>query len=308
MMIRSNNFVFLFHLPLLEPKEIQKRNERGKRWYSLVPAPSRRSERTRKTWSSSAPTSFASLLGQSCVRAGSSDTVCSSPRAQFNTAMWRVQDAIRQARRLSHLEHIDSMHASLLQREREPFLRPCPNSGKYLTVGGLSGRMMLVSWLFSESANLNLSLSTPCLSVSYLERLLGRVHVPLCSAQDHAATCLLIAIKMEEVGGDAMEKPDDMEIRVCLKREVFVLETLEWNLVAPTSYTFLCVYGESVWLPHPGRQCACNYLKHMLMCKRTPSSSPVAGQIVQILFCTILWKKCSNYRRPREQISYSEHS
>lgn len=163
------------------------------------------------------------------------------------------------------------MHASLLQREREPFLRPCPNLGKYLTVGGLSGRMMLVSWLFLEGANLSLNISTPCLSVGYLERLLARVRVPLCSAQDYAAACLLIAIKMEEVGGDAMEKPDDMEPRVCLEREVFVLQALEWNLVAPTSYTFLCVYSERVWLPYPGRQCACNYLKHMLMCKRTTS-------------------------------------
>lgn len=185
--------------------------------------------------------------------------------------MWRVQDAIRQSRRLSAREHLNSLHLRQLQLERDPSLRPSFNAYKYVPVGGLTGRLMLVSWLFREATNLSLSPSTSALAVTYLERVLARVHLPLCSAQDFAATCLLIAIKMEEVGGDAMEAPDEMTVEISLELEVYVLQSLQWKLVCPTAYTFLCMYGERVWLPRPARKCAYNQLKHILLCKLSAS-------------------------------------
>lgn len=171
------------------------------------------------------------------------------------------------SRRKAHLQLVNSMYKAQLALERRLDFRPMFDLRKYNSLGGRTGRTMLVSWLFEESAALHLSLSTTCLSISFLERVLGKIPVSLRLAQSYAATCLLIAMKMEETGGDAMDVPERVREHVSLPWEIHTVQALQWKLVTPTVYTFLCMFAQRVWLPPAGRLCAERYLKSVLLRK-----------------------------------------
>lgn len=170
-------------------------------------------------------------------------------------------------RRRVHLQLANSIYEAQLALERKIDLRPVFDLSKYNTLGGHTGRAMLVSWILEESSALHLTLSTACLSVSLWERVLGKRQVSLRRSQSYAACCLLIAMKMEETGGDAMEIPERLQAHVSVWLEIEVARALQWKLIAPTVYTFLCIFAKRVWLPPSARACAERYLKSVLLRK-----------------------------------------
>lgn len=181
--------------------------------------------------------------------------------------MWRLQDARRHHRRVSAHEHLQTLHRHDLTRERLPHLRP---SAPLRRPAGAPVRRLLISWLFAESSALALHPATPALAASYLDRLLPLPRAPLPRAQPLAAACLLLAAKLSEVGGDAIDVAYRLSVRVALPLELLALDLLRWDLVAPTPYTFLVFFARRVWLPAAARAAAAAHLNRALLCTFPP--------------------------------------
>lgn len=182
--------------------------------------------------------------------------------------MWRIVDVVRAEHRRSHIDFLNSIYCAQLQREKHLQFKPYNSRRKYVNLGGEVGRTMLISWLFNEGDKLQLNISTSFLSVSYLERLLSTERVPLSTAQDLASACLIVAIKLAQVGGDVMDLPDPSEIPVKPALELRILQELSWDLIQPTACTFLGMFGERIWLPHHSRKRGLQYLRYILSCKK----------------------------------------
>lgn len=177
--------------------------------------------------------------------------------------MWRLRDAARLSRRQAHIELAHSVYVSYLAQEKKPEFRPIHDMRKYVSIGGETGRSMLTSWLFRETERLDLAFDTACLAVSFLERIFNVVQIPLSSAHQYASTCLLIAIKLEESGGDGMQIPDDIDVDHQV--ELYTVNKLQWKLIAPTASTFLRIFAHRIWLPSPSSHNAHHYLTCILI-------------------------------------------
>lgn len=187
---------------------------------------------------------------------------------KLETIMWKLVDEQRQQRRQSEVAQQAATHSALLVLETKSELRPCTINPTALRPRHSSdmARRMLLNWLFSESLNLQLQPDTICLAVDYFDRLLCRTSMPVTKAQDVAAICLHLAMKMSEVGSEDMDTPPGPGGQLKLQLEMFVLQTLQWQLVVPTVYTFLVLYIESFWIPLQGRVRAFKYLKDVVLC------------------------------------------
>lgn len=183
-------------------------------------------------------------------------------------AMWRLKDATcREYRRQTTVQLHDVLMGHLW-RERAQDTRPDP---AYLTRRqkgsfGAQGRTMLVRWVFAEATALSLSAATAVTAVSYLDRVLSEVAVPLGNVQEVAATCLHLARKILETGGDAMDVVVSPDSLLNPPLEMLTLQLLKWKLIAPTAHTFLSIFFELYWIPTEARALALVILKCALPC------------------------------------------
>lgn len=205
--------------------------------------------------------------------------------------MWRIHDATRMNRRHIHVQLANSIYKSQLALERRPELRPVFDLSKYNALGGHTGRALLVSWIFEETAVSHLTLSTACLTVSLLERVLSKRRVSLHHAQSIAACCLLIAMKLEETGGDAMEIPESVQVHVDVWMEIRIGKALQWNIITPTIHTFLCIFAKRVWLPPGCRARAERYLKSVLLRKFWTINLLLSSCVFLRVCCTSLYSQ-----------------
>lgn len=186
----------------------------------------------------------------------------------FNIDMkeWELVDEARRKQRLSELAFRTSVYEAMLRWEKLEHWRPKKNQNSYHFMGGYVGRGMLISWIFEECRNQELQPSTACLAVNYFDRVISLSHVDMNMGRQVAVVCLLLGTKMNEVGGDGMNIPVFPNFVPNKELEMMTLKMLEWNLVVPTPYTFLSIYGEKLWLPQFSRERAFQYLQHMTLC------------------------------------------
>lgn len=181
--------------------------------------------------------------------------------------MWQLLDEKRKQRRLSHLAVRDAVYTSALRREQQVYLSASLTEAAYRVIGGHTGRASLITWIYDAAAVHRLRPSTVFLAADFLDRTLSEVRVVFSAARHIAAACVLLAVKLDEVGGDAMELPGFLDVPNIARIELKVLQTLKWNLAVPTAFTFLAMYCDRFWIPPSALERALVHLQNMIMCK-----------------------------------------
>lgn len=134
-------------------------------------------------------------------------------------------------------------------------------------IGGQFGRTSIVAWLMRIADEQNVSEECTFLALSYLEGYLIKRPVSFSVVQNFAGACLILACKMvyrEFRPRLAITFP---RLRANLFTELSTLDTLQWQLVRPTAYTFLQLLGWRFQLPSRDNACAVHRLKQMIFCK-----------------------------------------
>jgi len=112
-------------------------------------------------------------------------------------------------------------------------------------------RGILIDWLVEVSEEYDLDSETLFLAVNYLDRFLSKEKVMRGKLQLLGIVCMLLAAKYEEVYPPAVEEfvyisDNTYTKEEIFEMEVFVLNTLKFNLSPPTTKTYLHRYLKAV--------------------------------------------------------------
>lgn len=181
--------------------------------------------------------------------------------------MWDLTDGYRRQRRDSGLELRDAVHDIAIKREKKSTAwvegvrlnNNDPNEQERRTT--------LIGWMLKTTDKHRLHGNIVFLAINYLERISLRNNLSLTIGRDVAGVCIVLALKIEQSGGDAMHIPQFEDVMVDLDLELLALQSLQWKLIVPTSYTFLSLYSDRWWVPQHAFQRAVCLLKHVLVCK-----------------------------------------
>ncbi|KAI0564570.1 Tocopherol cyclase [Gracilaria domingensis] len=187
--------------------------------------------------------------------------------AASGSTMWKLTDQRRLHARNMQVRLSRAVLDAQLQQERLEHWKVEPNHEAFMSVGGQIGRTMLFSWLFEECSSRSFKSSTAFLAVNYMDRMLSKGRHSPKLVQIFASICIRLAVKMEQVGGDNMHVPDFSAHPPPLQSELFVLNTLKWQMNVPTVHWFLGTFAELVWLPPASRHRAVEYAKHTSLCE-----------------------------------------
>lgn len=110
-------------------------------------------------------------------------------------------------------------------------------------------RTILVDWLVEVGEEYKLNPSTLFLTVSFVDRFLSQMAVVRAKLQLLGTAAMFIAAKFEEiyppeVGEFTYITDDSYTKHQVLKMENMIVKVLEYNLSAPTSYTFVMHIGK----------------------------------------------------------------
>lgn len=134
-------------------------------------------------------------------------------------------------------------------------------------IGGQFGRTSIVAWLMRIAGEQNVSEECTFLALSYLERYLIKCPVSFSVVQNYAGACLILACKMVYREFHPRLVITFPRLRTNLFTELSILDTLQWQLVRPTAYTFLQLLRCRFQLPLRDNVCAVHRLKQMIFCK-----------------------------------------
>ncbi|CAN8074355.1 unnamed protein product [Agarophyton chilense] len=196
--------------------------------------------------------------------------------------MWQLIDIHRTQARDRELRLCRSVIDAKLRQERFKHWKGGPNYETFKSLGGQVGRTMLYSWLFDKCSSNHLKPSTAFLAVNYLDRMLSRTYTSPMNAQSIASTCIRLAVKIDDVGGDSMIVPLFKD-SLTLHSELFVLSSLEWQMDVPTVHLFIRMFAELVWLPPASREQAVEYAKHISLYFDCQEYNPSSLALVCIL-------------------------
>lgn len=185
-----------------------------------------------------------------------------------------ADDDVRKQRRGREIHFRDAVFKTNLEREKQD-AESIPRVGlrSFDHVLAQNGRTTLLDWMMTTCENYQLRSTVMFLAINYLERILLQHRLPLATAQHMAAVCIALAVKLEHNGGYAMGTLhiiEDVKEYVeddFLNMELFALRSLQWNLIVPTSYTFLSSFADRWWLPQHVLQRAFHHLKGLLLRK-----------------------------------------
>jgi cyclin A len=108
-------------------------------------------------------------------------------------------------------------------------------------------RVILVDWLVEVCDEFNLLPDTLFMSVSYVDRYLSLISIPRTKLQLVGVTGLYIAAKFEEIYPPEISEfayitDDTYTKKQIVQMEREMLKVLQYNLIQPSSYTFLMRY------------------------------------------------------------------
>lgn len=131
-------------------------------------------------------------------------------------------------------------------------------------------RRVFVRWIKDASKYFELASGTLYLSLNILDRYLERKGTPRAKMQLLAASSLLIACKFGDVRRckptvrELMYICDDVSRTEIVNMEAIILETLDYDIYVPTSYTFLTRYLKAACIRENANQLAYRVLENTL--------------------------------------------
>eukprot|EP00878_Enallax_costatus_P000807 GHUV01000931.1.p1 GENE.GHUV01000931.1~~GHUV01000931.1.p1 ORF type:complete len:403 (+),score=88.50 GHUV01000931.1:210-1418(+) len=130
----------------------------------------------------------------------------------------------------------------------DPHTQAAAGASEFLTPGM---RMIVVSWMVEVAEEFRMQQETLHLAVGLLDRFLNTSQdVPRCVLQLLAVACILLAAKDLEVIQPSVEQlcavtANHFKSHDLLRMERIVLDTLEFRLTSPSSYTFLHLLAQA---------------------------------------------------------------
>ncbi len=125
---------------------------------------------------------------------------------------------------------------------------------------------MIVRWMFAEGRTIQIESATVGLAVCYLDRIVQREAVRIGDMQVLAASCLHLARKLLEVGGDGMDVVETDDSVMNADVEMYAITALDWVLALPTAHSFIVKLMDKFWISENARPTAISYLECLISC------------------------------------------
>ncbi|MFH4978192.1 hypothetical protein AB6A40_004901 [Gnathostoma spinigerum] len=198
----------------------------------------------------------ASVLDQSISSVGSvgitnaddpeDESIYGSAVDELSVSEYLTARPFSERERIEHIWLYHSVYAEdIYQYMRQRELRLCPKAHYLMKQTDITAdmRMILVDWLADVAVEYNLAQDTLHLTVSIIDRTLSVIDCPRLKLQLIGATAVMIASKFEEIYPPELKEyvyitDDTYTANQILRMEKVILDTLNYDLCAPTSQWF----------------------------------------------------------------------